>query len=84
MEEGSSEKDRSIDKLYICEHCLRYFLNSRKYRQHMVEKKTFRSLSKRFSNGFRMNVIDVIHLVERFMKGQMVCLSMKSMELHRK
>ncbi|CAF1234523.1 unnamed protein product [Adineta steineri] len=36
-EDGSSEKDRTIEKLYICEHCLRYFLNNRKYRQHMNE-----------------------------------------------
>jgi len=37
VEDGSNEKDRSIEKLFICEHCLRYFLNSRKYRQHMNE-----------------------------------------------
>ncbi|CAF1082281.1 unnamed protein product [Rotaria sordida] len=37
VEDGSNEKDRSIEKLYICEYCLRYFLNNRKYRQHMNE-----------------------------------------------
>lgn len=36
IEDGTSDKDRSIEKMYICEHCLRYFLNSRKYRQHLV------------------------------------------------
>ncbi|CAF2447146.1 unnamed protein product [Rotaria sp. Silwood2] len=37
VEDGSNEKDRTIEKLYICEYCLRYFLNNKKYRQHMNE-----------------------------------------------
>jgi len=36
-DEGSNEKDRTIEKLFICEHCLLYFLNNRKYRQHQNE-----------------------------------------------
>ena len=35
-EEGSNEKDRTIAKLFICEFCLRYFLNQKNYRQHTV------------------------------------------------
>ncbi|CAF1149101.1 unnamed protein product [Rotaria magnacalcarata] len=37
VEDGSNDKDRPIDKLFICEYCLRYFLNNRKYRQHTNE-----------------------------------------------
>jgi hypothetical protein len=36
VDENSPDKDRTIDKLYICEHCLLYFLNNRKYQQHTV------------------------------------------------
>ena len=41
LEENSNEKDRSVEKLFICEFCLRYFLNSRKYRQHIVNEISF-------------------------------------------
>lgn len=45
-EEGSHDKDRPIDKLFICEYCLLYFLNHRKYRQHQVDDRSFtRSMS---------------------------------------
>ncbi|CAF1400742.1 unnamed protein product [Rotaria sordida] len=36
-DDGSNEKNRTIDKLYICEYCLRYFLHNKNYRQHMNE-----------------------------------------------
>ncbi|CAF0957605.1 unnamed protein product [Adineta steineri] len=36
-EDGLHDKNRTIEKLFICEYCLRYFLNNRKYRQHMNE-----------------------------------------------
>lgn len=37
LEEGSTEKDQTIAKLFICEFCLRYFLNQKNYRQHTVD-----------------------------------------------
>ena len=36
VEDGASEKDRTFEKLYICEHCLLYFRSNRVYRQHLV------------------------------------------------
>ncbi len=45
----------------------------------MVEQNVFKIISSMLN--FRMNVIDDIHLVEKFMKIQMVYQFMKLMEL---
>ncbi|CAF1096735.1 unnamed protein product [Adineta ricciae] len=36
-DEGSNEKNRIVDKLFICEFCLRYFSDNRKYHRHTNE-----------------------------------------------
>ncbi|CAF2130269.1 unnamed protein product [Rotaria magnacalcarata] len=36
-QDGSNEKYRTIEKLYICEFCLRYFRHNKNYRQHTNE-----------------------------------------------
>jgi hypothetical protein len=41
VEDGSNEKNCTIEKLYICEYCLRYFLNNKNYQHHTVDIRLF-------------------------------------------
>ena len=36
--DSNEKKNRTIQKLYICEYCLRYFLNNKNYHQHIVNE----------------------------------------------